>query len=44
MSKKEIDAIINLVDVLLDSRTSLNENQKNAIVLLLQILREELKA
>lgn len=43
LTNKEINALINLIDVLLDSRTSLDESTKEAIILILQILGEKLK-
>jgi hypothetical protein len=38
VQKNEIDAVINLVDVLLDSRTELDEDIKEGVILLLTIL------
>jgi hypothetical protein len=43
LTNKEINAIINLIDVLLDSRTSLDESTKEAIILILQIIGDKVK-
>jgi hypothetical protein len=43
LTNKEINAIINLIDVLLDSRTSLEESTKEAIILILQIIGDKVK-
>lgn len=42
LKQEEIDASINLVDVLLDTRSNLDEDIKDSIILLLQIIGSRL--